>query len=203
MARGAVLASLALAVAGCGEEPTPPRLIGFSPAALTVPANQALAVSVEYEENDFSLQDFQWTADAGEIEGNGAPSITYHAPADPGDYKVTVTVTYGDDAAPLSLEAAIAVTAAVAAEAPAVSETTEPETSPAEPGQAAEPAATATAEASAEPTAADPAQAVEEAAPAAEETAAPTAVARAVEEGVEATATEAGRALEEAAAATE
>ena len=183
MARGAVLASLALALAGCGEEPTPPRLIGFSPAVLTVPANQALAVSVEYEENDFSLQDFQWTADAGEIEGNGAPSITYHAPADPGDYKVTVTVTYGDDAAPLSLESAIAVTAAVATEAPAVSETTEPETSPAEPGQSAEPAATATAEEPAAPTAADPAQAVEEAAPAAEETAAPTAAARVVEEG--------------------
>ena len=137
MARGAVLASLAVALAGCGEEPTPPRLIGFSPAVLTVAANQALAVSVEYEENDFSLQDFQWSADAGEIEGNGAPSITYHAPADPGDYKVTVTVTYGDDGAPLSLESAIAVTAAAAAEVPAVSETTEPETSPVGPGPSA------------------------------------------------------------------
>jgi ABC-type amino acid transport substrate-binding protein len=203
LARGAVLASLALAVAGCGEEPTPPRLIGLSPAVLTVPANQALAVSVEYEENDFSLQDFQWTADAGEIEGNGAPSITYHAPADPGDYKVTVTVTYGDDAAPLSLESAIAVTAAVAAEAPAVSETAEPETSPPAPGQSAEPAATATAEEPAEPAAADPTQAVEEAAPAAEETAEPAAAARAVEEAAETTATEAGRAVEEAATATE
>ena len=32
-----------------------------------------LAVSVEYEENDFSLPDFQWSADAGEIKGNGVP----------------------------------------------------------------------------------------------------------------------------------
>ena len=80
---GTVLAALALALAGCGEEPTPPRLISFSPAALTVPANEMLAVSVEYEENDFALPDFQWSADAGEIKGNGAPSIIYRAPRIP------------------------------------------------------------------------------------------------------------------------
>ena len=35
---------------GCGEEPRPPRLVSFTPATLAVPANETLAVSVEYEE---------------------------------------------------------------------------------------------------------------------------------------------------------
>ncbi|MGH6897625.1 MAG: transporter substrate-binding domain-containing protein [Geminicoccaceae bacterium] len=212
MASGAVLATLALALAGCGEEPTPPRLIGFSPAVLTVPANETLAISVEYEENDFSLQEFQWTADAGEIEGNGAPSITYHAPADPGDYKVAVTVSYGDDDAALSVDSMIKVTPAIAADVPVVTETTAPETAPAEPA--------ATAEAPAGPAEGEPGRAVEETAaapeqaaePSATETAAPTEdttadtaedVPEPVEQAAEATASEAGRAVEEAAAATE
>jgi ABC-type amino acid transport substrate-binding protein len=201
MASAAVLATLALALAGCGEEPMPPRLIGFSPAVLTVPANEALAVSVEYEENDFSLQDFQWTADAGEIEGNGAPSITYHAPADPGDYAIAVTVNYGDDAAALSLDSTIKVTPAVAAAAPAVTATSEPEASPDVSGGSAEPAATAAAEESAKPAAGDPARAVGEAASAGGEPAEATEVPRAVEEAAEATAAKAGPAVEEAAIA--
>ena len=200
LARGAVLATLALALAGCGEEPTPPRLIGFSPAVLTVPANEGLAISVEYEENDFTLQDFQWTAEAGEIEGNGSPSITYRAPEDPGDYAITVTVTYGDEEAPLSLDSAIKVTGAVAAEVPAVTEAAEPETSDADPTPSAEEAAQAPAEAgeeaaaateeAAEPTVAATEQAAEEAAPP-------------VEEAVEGAATEADESIEEAAAASE
>jgi ABC-type amino acid transport substrate-binding protein len=147
VARGAVLAALTLALAGCGEEPTAPRLIGFSPAVLTVPGGEAIAISVEYEENDFALQDFQWTAAAGEIEGNGAPSITYHAPPDPGDYKIAVSVAYGDDATALSLDSVIKVTEPVVAP-PAVSEAIEPETAPASP---ADQPATATAAAPAEP----------------------------------------------------
>ena len=82
---------IAWLLAGCGEEPRPPRLVSFTPVTLAVPANETLAVSVEYEENDFALDDFQWRADAGAIEGNGAPSITYHAPEQPGDYRITVT----------------------------------------------------------------------------------------------------------------
>ena len=187
LARGSVLAILALALSGCGEEPTPPRLIGFSPAVLTVPANEALAISVEYEENDFSLQDFQWTADAGEIEGNGSPSITYHAPEDAGDYAITVTVTYGDDEAPLALDSAIRVTEAVAAEVPA--DVAEPETSAARPTPAAEEAAQ-TVEQATESVVTDAGQAAEEAVPP-------------VEEAVEGAATEAGEAVEQATAATE
>ena len=142
---GAVLATVALALAGCGEEPKPPRLIGFSPAALTVPAGETLAVSVEYEENDFALQDFQWTVDAGEVEGNGAPSITYHAPAAAGDYKIAVKAGYGDAGAALSLDSTIKVTEATAAAAPATAEAARPGLAPAAPTQAADQASTGTA----------------------------------------------------------
>lgn len=155
---------LALALAGCGEEPTPPRLIGFSPAVLTVPADEAIAISVEYEENDFALQDFRWTVDAGEIEGNGAPSITYHAPADPGDYKITVAVAYGDDDTTLSLDSIVKVTAPVATTAPPVAEASEPE-----PAQSTE-QATTTADQPAEATATSAGEATEEVAAATEET---------------------------------
>ena len=117
--RGAMLAALTLAFAGCGEEPKPPRLIGFSPDVLSVPAHETLPISVEYEENDFALQNFQWSADAGEIEGNGAPSVTYHAPADPGDYKISVTVGYGDNQT-LSVDSLIKVTQAIGSSAPPV-----------------------------------------------------------------------------------
>jgi ABC-type amino acid transport substrate-binding protein len=112
---GVVIACL---LAGCGEEPRLPRLVSFTPTELAVPANETLAVSVEYEENDFALDDFQWRADAGAIEGNGAPSITYHAPAQPGDYGITVTTHYGDDATELSLTVVVKVTAPGATEPP-------------------------------------------------------------------------------------
>jgi ABC-type amino acid transport substrate-binding protein len=112
---GVVIAWL---LAACGDEPRLPRLVSFTPTELAVPANETLAVSVEYEENDFALDDFQWRADAGAIEGNGAPSITYHAPAQPGDYRITVTTHYGDDATELSLAAVLKVTAPGAPEPP-------------------------------------------------------------------------------------
>jgi ABC-type amino acid transport substrate-binding protein len=197
LARGAVLASLALALAACGEEPSPPRLIGFSPAVLTVPANEALAISVEYEENDFSLQDFQWSAEAGQIEGNGSPSITYRAPEHAGDYAITVTVAYGEEQAPLSLDSVIKVTAAVAAEVPA--EVPEPETSAAERAPSAEETARPVEEA-VEGAATEAEGAVEQAATpskqAAEEAAAPV-------EEIEGAVTEAEEAGKRAATANE
>jgi putative glutamine transport system substrate-binding protein len=200
---GAVLAILALALPGCGEEPTPPRLISFSPAELTVPAGETLAVSVEYEENDFSLPDFQWQADAGEIEGNGAPSIVYHAPASPGDYKIAVSAGYGDAGAALSLDSTIKVTEATAA-APATAEATEPGTPPAEPSQAADRAATETAAAPPD-TAAGAAVEQAETATEAPEPTAPVAAAteEAVTQGGAGATPPAGQAVEEMAAATE
>ena len=109
---------IAWLLAGCGEEPRPPRLVSFTPVTLAVPANETLAVSVEYEENDFALNYFQWRADAGVIEGNGAPSISYHAPERPGDYQITVTTHYGDDATELRLAAVVKVTEPSATEPP-------------------------------------------------------------------------------------
>jgi polar amino acid transport system substrate-binding protein len=136
---GALAGALsALLLAGCGEEPTPPRLISFTPAVLSVQAEQTLGVGVEYEENDFALDDFQWRAAAGAIEGNGAPSIIYHAPEQPGDYRISVSVRYGDAATPLSLESTIEVTEAVGGAAPAVAEAPAPKTSPGEPAAAAD-----------------------------------------------------------------
>ena len=109
---------VALLVVGCGEEPTPPRLITITPAALSSRPIE-LAVGVEYEENDFALDDFQWRAAASAIEGNGASSIIYHAPQPSGRYRIAVTVRYGD-AAPLSLDSTIHVTAAVGGAKPGV-----------------------------------------------------------------------------------
>ena len=92
---------MALLVVGCGE-PTPPRPDhDHAGGAFRPGRSEQLAVGVEYEENDFALDDFQWRAAAGAIEGNGAPSIIYHAPQQPGDYRIAVTVRYGD-ATPLN-----------------------------------------------------------------------------------------------------
>jgi hypothetical protein len=188
---------LALALAGCGEEPVPPRLIGFSPATLAVPADEAIAISVEYEQNDFALQDFRWTVDAGEIDGNGAPSITYHAPADPGDYKITVAVAYGDDDATLSLDSIVKVTAPLATTAPPVAEASEPE--PAQPAEQA----TTTADQPAEATATTAGEATEEAVAATEATPPPAAAeeGRDAEQAADSTTAARGQAVEEAAPA--
>jgi ABC-type amino acid transport substrate-binding protein/phage tail protein X len=114
----------ALLVAGCSEEPAPPRLIGFTPAVLAVPANEALEVSVAYEENDARLEAFEWRVEAGEIEGNGAPTITYHAPEQPGEYGITVTARRDEGDAGLSLDSIIKVTEPIATEPPATAEAT-------------------------------------------------------------------------------
>jgi ABC-type amino acid transport substrate-binding protein len=127
----------ALLLAGCGEDPAPPRLTGFSPPVLSVPANEALEVSVAYEDAAAQLEGFQWRVAAGEIEGDGAPTITYRAPEQPGDYAITVTATYGDETE-LSLDSVVKVTQPIATAAPAVAEATAVETEPAERNAAAE-----------------------------------------------------------------
>ena len=104
----------ALLLAGCGEEPTPPRLIGFTPPVLAVPANETLEISVAYEDDDTRFEDFQWRVEAGEIEGNGTPTVTYRAPEQPGDYAITVTAAYGEDGIELALNGVVQVTGAIA-----------------------------------------------------------------------------------------
>jgi ABC-type amino acid transport substrate-binding protein len=122
----------ALLLAGCGEEPTPPRLIGFTPPVLAVPANETLEITVAYEDADNRLEDFQWRVEAGTIEGNGTPTVTYRAPEQPGDYAIAVTAAYGDAGDALTLDAVVQVTPAIATEPPAVAEATG-----AQPGSAA------------------------------------------------------------------
>jgi ABC-type amino acid transport substrate-binding protein len=110
MSRGVVSIVLLLTVLGCGEEPgEPPRLTGFSPVIASVDANSAIKLRVVYQDNGYGLDSFQWTAEAGEIEGNGAPEIIYRAPETPGDYKLAVTVSYADDKPGLSLESEVKV----------------------------------------------------------------------------------------------
>ena len=48
---GALLCGLvpAFLLAACGEEPAPPRLTGFTPAVLSVPANEPLEISASAE----------------------------------------------------------------------------------------------------------------------------------------------------------
>ncbi|HEX5956089.1 MAG TPA: hypothetical protein VFY37_09150, partial [Solirubrobacterales bacterium] len=114
----------ALLLAGCGEEPTPPRLTGFNPPVLAVPASETLEITVAYEDDGDQLGDFRWRAEAGEIEGDGTPTITYRAPEQPGDYAIAVTAAYGDDGE-LTLDAVVQVTPAIATEPPAIAEATE------------------------------------------------------------------------------
>ena len=118
-------------LAGCGEEPTPPRLIGFTPPVLAVPANETLEISVAYEDDDTRLEDFQWRVEAGEIEGNGTPTVTYRAPEQPGDYAITVTAAYGEDGTELALDGVVQVTGAIATGPPAAAGPTEAEPEPA------------------------------------------------------------------------
>src|SRR5687768_12221048 len=92
-----------LLLVGCGEEPAPPRLIGFTPPVLAVPANETLEISVAYEDNDARLEDFRWRVEAGEIQGDGAPTVTYRAPEQPGDYGIAVTAAYAEGGTELTL----------------------------------------------------------------------------------------------------
>jgi aspartate/glutamate/glutamine transport system substrate-binding protein len=109
-----------IALAACGEEPTPPALTGFVPANPSVTAGESVDIRVEYEANDFTLDAFQWTAEAGEIEGNGKPAITWRAPDTPGDYALTVTTASPQDGLPdLTLSTMVEV---LPAPEPAVSE---------------------------------------------------------------------------------
>jgi ABC-type amino acid transport substrate-binding protein len=108
-----------LLLAGCGEEPTPPRLNGFTPPVLAVPANETLEISVAYQDDDAPLEGFQWRVEAGGIDGNGTPTVTYRAPEQPGNYGISVTATYGEDSTELSLDGVVQVTGAIATSSPA------------------------------------------------------------------------------------
>jgi ABC-type amino acid transport substrate-binding protein len=126
----------ALLLAACGEEPTPPRLTGFTPPVLAVPATETLEISVAYEDDAARLEDFQWRVEAGEIEGNGTPTVTYRAPKQPGDYAIAVTAAYDDRGDQLTLDAVVQVTPAIAP--PAVAEATEAQGAPAAGSERAE-----------------------------------------------------------------
>jgi ABC-type amino acid transport substrate-binding protein len=97
-------------LAGCGGEPTPPRLTHFSPVVLLVPTDETIAVRVVYEGNDYELTRFAWTVEAGKVDGDGA-EVVYTAPSEPGDYKISVTAAYGEGegAGELSLAGVIKV----------------------------------------------------------------------------------------------
>ena len=127
-----------LFLAGCGEEPTPPRLIGFTPPVLAVPANETLEISVTYEDQDARLEDFQWRVEAGEIEGNGTPTVAYRAPEQPGDYALAVTAAYGEDGTALTLDGVVQVTQAIATGPAAVVAASETEPEPAAGSERAE-----------------------------------------------------------------
>ncbi len=127
-----------LLLAGCGEEPTPPRLIGFTPPVLAVPANETLEISVTYEDQDARLEDFQWRVEAGEIEGNGTPTVAYRAPEQPGDYALAVTAAYGEDGTALTLDGVVQVTQAIATGPAAVVAASETEPEPAAGSERAE-----------------------------------------------------------------
>jgi aspartate/glutamate/glutamine transport system substrate-binding protein len=143
----------ALLLAGCGEDPAPPRLTGFSPTVLSVPANEPLEIRVAYQDEGARLEDFRWRVEAGQIQGDGGPTITYQAPEQPGEYGITVTAKQRDDATELSLESVVVVTQAIATEpapagAPPAAETDEPaapEQAGAEPARPGVPAATSDA----------------------------------------------------------
>jgi hypothetical protein len=120
LVQGAAAVAALISLAACGEEPMPPHLTGFVPADPSVIAGESIDIRVAYEANDFELGAFQWTAEAGTIEGNGKPTITYRAPETAGAYKLTVTASAVQDGLPdLSLETVVEV---LPAPEPAVSE---------------------------------------------------------------------------------
>ena len=108
------------------------------PARARVPANETLEISVAYEDQDARLEDFQWRVEAGEIEGNGTPTVTYRAPEQPGDYAIAVTAAYGEDGTALTLDGVVQVTQAIATGPAAVVAASETEPEPAAGSERAE-----------------------------------------------------------------
>ena len=143
LVRGAAAAAAVILLPACGEEPTPPRLTGFVPADPSVIAGESIDIRVAYEANDVELDSFQWAAEAGEVENNGKPAITYRAPDAPGAYKLTVTTTAVQDGlADLSLDTVVEV---LPAPEPAVSEAAAAGTTAVEPNAGQRAAAAARA----------------------------------------------------------
>lgn len=108
---GLVIVLVTITLAACGGEPTPPRLVHFSPVVLLVPTDETVAIRVVYEGNDFELTSFAWMAEAGDIKGDGGAEIVYAAPSEPGNYQISVTAAYGEgeEAGELSLTTSVKV----------------------------------------------------------------------------------------------
>jgi ABC-type amino acid transport substrate-binding protein len=108
---GFLILASTIALTACGGEPTPPRLVHFSPVVLLVPTDETVAIRVVFERNDFDPTRFAWTAEAGDIQGDGGAEIVYAAPSEPGNYEISVTAAYGEgeDAGELTLAGSIKV----------------------------------------------------------------------------------------------
>ena len=108
---GFLILASTIALTTCGGEPTPPRLVHFSPIVLLVPTDETVAIRVVFERNDFDPTRFAWTAEAGDIQGDGGAEIVYAAPSEPGNYEISVTAAYGEgeEAGELTLAGSIKV----------------------------------------------------------------------------------------------
>jgi plastocyanin len=73
----------------------PPEIIGFAPEELEVIVGERIQLEVNVDEQNHTINDYQWSASAGRIlDGQGKPSIIYEAPTTPGSYEVRVELKY-------------------------------------------------------------------------------------------------------------
>ncbi|MDI6791592.1 MAG: Ig-like domain-containing protein [bacterium] len=77
---------------GTGPANHAPTIQGWSDTLTTVEAGGAITITVEAEDPDRDVLDYSWEVEAGSITGSGK-SVTWTAPATPGAYQVTVTVS--------------------------------------------------------------------------------------------------------------
>ena len=87
--------TLALLALGCGEaDPEPPIIFDMTVEPAVVEPGQTSTVTVNADDADSDDLSYQWSASAGNMEGNGE-TVTWHSPEIEGIYELQVTVSDG------------------------------------------------------------------------------------------------------------
>ena len=105
-----VVIALTLLIGGCfheSEQPQLPNLLGFEPSPPSVTVNESIDIVIKFSDADKRIVNLFWTVEAGKFTGgqgigDGQATISYQAPAVPGDYGLMVSVEYSDAEEPIS-----------------------------------------------------------------------------------------------------
>lgn len=96
--------AIALLALGCGEaDPEPPIIFDMTAEPEMVEPGQTSIVAVNADDADSDNLSYQWSASAGDIEGNGE-SVTWRSPEIEGVYELTVTVSDGSNSVSKMME---------------------------------------------------------------------------------------------------